>query len=71
MVENVRNECVCNNKEALMEDLEIFRLAYKQNPKFRSKHLYLEAHDEFGRVEVLDVNYEVNRLIYNLNRCPN
>lgn len=70
LIKNIRNECVCNNKEKFLDKIKIFEAVYCQTPSFKNKQLTYKIKDDFGRIICKDVNRDIQVLKNLLRRCP-
>lgn len=67
---DVRNECLCQNRDWYRALLRPFETLYSLSPEFAASAFYYTYTDGLGREIKISVNEDVQNVLSQLNACP-
>ena len=70
MVEQVRNSCICKNRQWFDSLLEPFFDLYQAEPGFQYAPFYYTYLDSFQRTTTVSINEDVQTVMQLLQYCP-
>ena len=70
MVADVRNVCICRNREWISSTLGPFQQVYDAVPSFRNQPMEYAFVDDLGRETIVSINEDVQKITDRMAMCP-
>lgn len=70
LVRDVRNSCVCNNKDVLQREMKLFKAIIGTTDFFKKNNIIFRYKNELGEIVKNSIGRDVTNLLNILNNCP-